>query len=42
MLNENLMKGSYEASVERQVERIKRDREMEAQYMMLEEMLKDE
>ncbi len=35
-------KGSYEASVERQVERIKRDREMEAQYMMLEEMLKDE
>ena len=33
---------SYEASVERQVQRIKRDREMEAQYMMLEEMLKDE
>ena len=33
---------SYEASVERQVQRIKRDREMEAQYMLLEEMLKDE
>ena len=33
---------SYEASVERQVQRIKRDRELEAQYMMLEEMLKDE
>ena len=33
---------SYEASVERQVQRIKSDREMEAQYMMLEEMLKDE
>lgn len=33
---------SYEASVERQVQRIKRDREMETQYMMLEEMLKDE
>ena len=29
-------------SIERQIQRIKRDREMEAQYMMLEEMLKDE
>ena len=35
-------KDSYEASIERQIQRIKRDREMEAQYMMLEEMLKDE
>ena len=35
-------KDSYEASIDRQVKRIKRDREMEAQYMMLEEMLKDE
>ena len=41
-LPETEKRDSYEASVERQVQRIKRDREMEAQYMMLEEMLKDE
>ena len=32
----------YIASLERQIQNIKRNREMEAQYMMLEEMLKDE
>ena len=35
-------RGSYEAPVDRQVQRLKCDRGMEAQYMMLEEMRKDE